>query len=179
MNLKAGRELDLLVAHRVMGITILTKAQMEAEAKEVWKEQSNCRFFMTWFRAWPEPDGSATCIQQCRQYSTKIEEAWTLRDRLGRLMELNDYGPYGWRCCFLATQPGQQDVEARANTGELAICLAALLAVNQNSEEYSTTVRCTYCGAGERLNYCKACWISFCCSCANHHSQRHVQEKKS
>ena len=176
MKIEAGKALDLLVSEKVMGYTILTQEEMKAEAVRVWKEQPNCMHFMVGFRAWKDDDGQITCEQKCLNYSTKIEDAWEVKDKIGRLMRLEDYGPYGWACEFLAVQPGQEDVIAKADTAPLAICAAALLAV-QKKEKEKTIERCEYCGTGENLSLClgSGCSIYFCLACAGSHSRKHVR----
>lgn len=101
MKVKAGRELDLLVATKVMGITPL-------EFSAMWG---------------PE-----------HRYSTIMADAWEVRERVGRLIRLEDYGAYGWRCVLLAGQPSQEDVDAKGETAPVAICIAALLTVQQRME---------------------------------------------
>lgn len=130
MKVEAGYALDLEVARNVMDQKILTKEEMVAEAKERWKVQPLCRIFFE-FTAFPNEDGTIAVQQKCPSYSTSIEDAWAVRDRIDCLMRLEGGGPYGWACEFLAVQPGQEDVIAKAETAPLAICIAALLVVQQ------------------------------------------------
>lgn len=133
MKVVAGRELDLLVAEKVMGLKILTKDEMEAEARNRWEYQPLCRIFFG-FAAYPNPDGTIDVQQKCPQFSTKIEEAWEVRERIGWLMRLEDHGAFGWACEFLGVQPGHEDVIAKADTAPLAICLASLLVAEQKGK---------------------------------------------
>jgi hypothetical protein len=137
----AGRELDALVAEKVMGREILTQQEMEEEALRVWQSgQLSCRSFMRGF--WAEPgaygygDGlDFTKVGRVRQefprYSENIAAAWDVVEKLcdsvesvrvlatvdGTVVTVNHY-PGGPRL-----------VKTDALSAPLAICLAALAAV--------------------------------------------------
>lgn len=136
MTLTAGRELDSLVAERVMGW--------------VW-DNSRCRL-CGWPLAELAEDGCV--IDNCSQrplpskradepahFSTNIVAAWTVVEYLKKHIEMFDVGwspSHGgeWYCVFLKIQNVSAREVAwkavRAHTAPIAICLAALKAVGEN-----------------------------------------------
>jgi hypothetical protein len=116
MKAEAGRELDREIAEKVMGLKVQEDAFFI----------SHGRFTVATGDRW---------ISALPKYSTSIEDAFKVHKHLGRLMRLTDFGPFAWHCEFLAVQPGQVDVEAKAETAPLAICVAAIRAVESNEKE--------------------------------------------
>jgi hypothetical protein len=129
-TLAAGRELDAIVAERVMGIaprdvrikgetnTVRIYSDNLALADGLWERKD-----LEWYGSPP-------------RYSTQIETAWQLVERmreLGSGVSLSAYPPGGardaqrielWRCRF-----GLYGGDASGDTASLAICRAALAAV--------------------------------------------------
>lgn len=139
----AERKLDALIAEKVMGLTILTREEMEAEALRVWPEQPQCRSFMKGFWAWPNPDGSVERVEQdFKRYSADITAAWevVLKMRETHWAHIDGIGrPHPcWRATFNrmsdpVTGERFPDFVQIADTAPLAICRAALLALDKTS----------------------------------------------
>lgn len=129
--LPAGRELDALVAERVMGWTDFDPAVIQSIKGVTWTG-------IGW-----QPHGSRG--RPYPQYSTSIADAWQAVERM-----TDPKGPYAangvgvgidWtnghcECCFTFTLPtgcgairSLERVEATESTVPVAICLAALRAV--------------------------------------------------
>jgi hypothetical protein len=126
MKMEAGLDLDARIAKEVMGC-MLTHDAYRPQCGCPTDPTSDKRPHQVW-----APHAGGFIIPP---YSTDIAAAWTVKERLGRLMELQEHTPFGWLCRFMAVQPGQIDVEARADTAPLAICCAALLAVEAREKE--------------------------------------------
>lgn len=135
LQMPAGPALDALVAERVMGLRILTREEMEAEAQRVWPEQPKCRRFFLGFDAWRGPDGEIATRQHIPDYSTDPGTAWRVVEKLSAKCwwklstpferglpcwaGLTPHGVTGWN--------GRPDVEASGADIPLAICRAALI----------------------------------------------------
>lgn len=105
-NLEAGRELDALVAEKVMGWTVALE------------DRGPCR-------VWRPHENSAERSQPIPPYSTSIEAAWEVVEKMRQRefgFSLND----AWIAWFLAAP---NEYQADADTAPHAICLAALKAV--------------------------------------------------
>jgi hypothetical protein len=151
--MKAGRELDALVAEHVIG------------ADGMWFRCPRCEG--TWFGSSEAGDGTITrhCHDQfgngCRwsgprlsappRYSTDIASAWEVvakvqRDQpgwrfvlLGGDSRMGRWSGKPWKAEFFGHADPNQDYgqrhgEAYADTAQLAICLAALRATTPDSE---------------------------------------------
>lgn len=112
--LSAGRELDVLIAEKVMGCRVLvSRGALENDISV----RCGCS------EVHPHEQSSGEVVR----YSTDIAAAFEVVGT--HLMELHCNGSFGWTCRWLAEGPSEQDMEAKADTAPLAICLAALKAV--------------------------------------------------
>jgi hypothetical protein len=123
-GMKAGPELDALVAERVMGWTIYSN---DRKYQQGWSEHS---------------EGTPMDIPS---YSTDIAAAWEVVERVNFLdkysrdfllqRECIDVDPYRWVWFAWFRKDGVDenvDTSARCETAPHAICLAALKAVTQS-----------------------------------------------
>jgi hypothetical protein len=111
-ELKAGRELDALVAEKVMGVGV-----------EWWNGEP--LYVVT-------QDGHISS-HHLAEYSTDIAAAWEVAEKLradGLEISVHNSWPYndGRRWCCDIMAHGKWD-NAKAETAPLAICLAALKAI--------------------------------------------------
>lgn len=133
-NLKAGRELDKLIAEKVFGGACRGGFQcpdcgsdhfgtcnpLAKEGEIVIRDCHNC--------SWKGP-----AIEACAPYSTEIESAWELVEFFDRLLPWicqvdDDQGK--WFCDIT-----QSDCDIMyADTPELAICFAALAATEEEGK---------------------------------------------
>lgn len=115
-NLKAGRELDALIAYKVMGFDI--DAAAVGDAREYCWDHNT--------------------IGECFRipyYSTEIASAWQVFCKLGPAWQICQTDPGGWEeefrwWCFLPNEYGEGSA-TMAPTAPLAICLAALKAMEE------------------------------------------------
>ena len=134
--LEAGRELDALVAEKVLGFDAVWTSEQEVHA--YMAENPDTIKWPT--RSLPLTlkidDGGCWCAVLAH-YSTSIADAWEVVEKL-YVPELPDLGfcvtrgpatRPGWLAWF-----GWNGREAEAPTASLAICRAALLAVNEETE---------------------------------------------
>jgi hypothetical protein len=109
-ELDAGRELDALIAEKVMG----------------WKVNGHDSYYRWWGSppGWKEPQSV-----EIPHYSTAIAAAWTVVEKLGLWV-----GPFvkGEWWCFqsVADYLNSRNI-SKAPSGQLAICRAALTALAQ------------------------------------------------
>lgn len=138
-SLQAGRELDLMVKGNIFGHRILTHGEMKAEAERVWKDQPSCCFFhgsgMGGFYGFS--NGLEEKFEQnCATYSTKIEDAWKVVEKMEERhfnLAMNSTGNQ-YRVCFLKADQSIVDWVKDPNpfptiwnpSAPFAICLAAL-----------------------------------------------------
>lgn len=126
-HVHAGRELDALVAEKVMGFVLVPDGHCD-ECRSMSKQP-----------IFQFQDGS---YGPCDDYSTSIAAAWEVVEKLGYTweMELHLILPFcsGYWCdLFLVVEKGciidkahaLKHVNAHADTAPLVICLAALEAV--------------------------------------------------
>jgi hypothetical protein len=123
--MNAGRELDEMVHQVVMGKKLLTADEMRTEAERVWKGQPSCCNFLMGFMAFWDGDGGVRFVNIVEHYSTKIEAAWDVVNRIMR-SELQDF-------TLEATEPDRWTAKsltflATAETPALAICLVGVKA---------------------------------------------------
>jgi len=115
----AGRELDALVAERVMGWGQVRKQSIaNALGHHVMDDYVGL------------PTPGATIPQLVPRYSMMIQEAWKVADELrGRsqfVAVISGLGPQGVQPWICKVNRDGGFVEERADTPALAICLAAL-----------------------------------------------------
>ena len=122
MSLPAGRELDALVAEKVLG-WLQVRKQMIANAMG----QPVMEDFVGL------PTASAASPQLIPRYSTMIQEAWkvadALRERSQFVAVLSGLGPQGVQPWICKINRDGGFIEERADTAPLAICLGALKSV--------------------------------------------------
>jgi hypothetical protein len=116
--MKPGRELDALVAEKVMGINPLLFGSLVD---------------------YKMPNGSiVTLPYECKSYSTDIAAAWEVVEKLTQFkFKLDQDGFSSWNAFFLEEQEQDDgpawhediEYEGNADTAPHAICLAALKAV--------------------------------------------------
>ena len=123
--MKPGRELDALIAEKVMGIDLSEVPPPEAGSilpHEYWKQ-------------FHKGVGSPRMIP--KPYSTSIEAAWLVVDSFAKEDEISishmykahkDESTTNYWECFIETD-GEKRLIAEAQTAPHAICLAALKAV--------------------------------------------------
>lgn len=130
--MKPGRELDALVAEKVMGlvlqpITVVDYKGVHTEPGSVVKDYT-------------APDGrKCRSVKECPHYSTSIADAWLVVEKLqcqghdGKWFFRLDYDCVEtWDCAFYKESTcdgGYPEQWATALTAPHAICLAALKAV--------------------------------------------------
>lgn len=124
-KLTAGRELDALVAEKVMGWRKVARV----EAWDHGPDQKTGGPQVNWFGGPPDfPEWNNG--QPVRCYSTDIAEAWLVVEKLrpGKFVWIKDCGSFGWRVEILSSNSTdvQVDFAVVADTATLAICRAAL-----------------------------------------------------
>ncbi len=120
-DMKAGRELDALVAEKVFGINVV-----KSEHKNGYAYYTDGEPDWDWIRF----EGSS--LQNAiPMYSTDISDAWKVIEKLSFTVELTTNNPYGpttdeteWLVTFHA------EFEAHGCSAAHAICLAALKTIN-------------------------------------------------
>lgn len=116
---EAGRPLDALVAQRVMG---WTQVQMQPIANALGQR------VMDDFVGLPTPAAPQPVLVP--RYSTMIQEAWKVADRLrgesAFVAVISGKGPQGVQPWICKVNRDGGFIEERADTAPLAICLAAL-----------------------------------------------------
>lgn len=109
-EMKPGREVDALVAEKVMGIRVTF------EQGDYWP---------------PARPGENFSTQPIRAYSTNIAAAWEVVENLNDFgsFNLKRTGPAGWIARLRDWRATPTTIEASAPSAPHAICLAALKAV--------------------------------------------------
>jgi hypothetical protein len=118
--MKPSRELDALVAERVMGWRFIGEFDLEMNGDR-WAKN---------------PDGHENYFSDVPHYSTNIAAAWEVMEKLlayNPFWEQHDFigiylaptSPKGWTCNF-----GDDTTRAYGDTAPHAICLAALKVVS-------------------------------------------------
>lgn len=140
LNMKAGREMDALVAEQVMGWTNCQKCEF---ATWLSSDKSIIASGEQW-RGNPLPLDIAQEVsdkfnprwETIKNYSTDIFAAWKVVEKSAGFMVENRqvYKPDEWEC-EIAFE-GTYIYFASANTAPLAICRAALLAKLENEEAH-------------------------------------------
>lgn len=137
--MKAGRELDALIAEKVMGWEVLTD-ELEIAKREGTPDLVDPQ---RWHRrkVWFKGNEKMAC-EECGTlpaYSTNITDAWEVVERL-----VSTPGPngdhhsvqvdYSGDAVVVIDENEDWQVSAIADTAPLAICLAALKAVSQEGQ---------------------------------------------
>ena len=117
--MQAGRELDALVAEKVMGwIDVKKQSIANAFGQHVLDDYVG------------QPGIGATLPVLVPRYSTMIQEAWKVADRLRGETQfvavISGKGPQGVQPWICKVNREGSFLEERADTAALAICLAAL-----------------------------------------------------
>lgn len=153
--MKPGRELDALVAEKVMGYEKMLVPKdslphiggpgLRWPRQDGWLylESGYPRFFEGHCNdIYVDPGGSH--VGQVPNYSTDIAAAWEVVEKLCEVREngvfprcvLQFVSPYGWSCFFeYGDVLNREHRAAAAATAPLAICLAALAAVGFHEQE--------------------------------------------
>jgi len=132
---KAGRELDALVAEKVMGLRWRRFDYPPAGSSFAYGKP------WTWLSssyAGGDPEGDETrYIDNVRHYSSDIAAAWEVVGELvslgARVNVMNRYAPT-WGCNIITdigTPHERQHFHGSCESAPLAICLAALAAVSE------------------------------------------------
>lgn len=123
--MKAGRELDALIAEKVMGLVLTCPVDPRFDHSVGTNRDGTSakRNFCRW------PDGKEWWIPF---YSTSIADAWQVVEKMKEhgmhllILSANDSGMV--HCNFFKGTAGEQNGIAMADTAPLAICKAALVA---------------------------------------------------
>ena len=121
-ELPAGRELDALVAEKVMGWVVVRKQSIaNAMGQHVMDDYVG------------QPSIGVTQPVLVPRYSLMIQEAWKVADHLRNRSQfvavLSGMGPQGVQPWICKINRDGGFLEERADTAPVAICLAALKAV--------------------------------------------------
>lgn len=117
----AGRELDALVAEKVMGWE--QRLSVEDDANDRWVYQTGTK-----------PPYAVARLMDMWHPSTSIADAWLVVEKLGGNFCLNTpLQTSGWQCVI----GGPHFADVTASTAPHAICLAALRAVEGTGEQES------------------------------------------
>ena len=124
-NMPAGREMDRLIAEKVMGLSVY-----DGERKIVRYEGFHGQHKRTYTIPEIYVRVSGVANYSCDSYSTDIKYAWKVVEKVGSIDELHDVdirtSIRGWYCIVFNSF---DSFEANAETAPLAICRAALLAM--------------------------------------------------
>ena len=130
LEMQAGRELDALIAERVMGWTKVSKTVSR------WTEGTEIREKIVWEGKAPD-DLKCSSPIEIKKYSTGIAAAWQVVEKIRGMYECKSHNgivvmsdPDGWYAEF--PEPIWSD--ATEKTAPLAICRAALLATLESDE---------------------------------------------
>lgn len=160
MDLPAGRELDAMIAERIMGLNVVARNWPCGWAEGFYQAQHWPQRGHEWFREtgpvyaevqtiWPpqvdprhpdDPWGPYTDVQPVPFYSTDITAAWQVLTHLqeqGYVPSVSRHRsePDAWWACFSREHRTPDDVgEATGDTAPLAICRAALAAVEASGK---------------------------------------------
>ena len=121
--MKAGRELDALIAEKVMGLTRHDESYVAEGVGKVLR--------FVW------RDGCGTCVYSgdmfLPHYSTDIAAAWEVVEKADLWSLYGSIGDGPYRACI---QFGDREGLMTADTAPLAICLAALKAKGVTGEQH-------------------------------------------
>lgn len=110
----AGRELDTLIAEKVMGYHRATESEPYWNSLAVWVEENGERW------------------EQIPDYSTDIAAAWQVVEHLHGRVVIDHWSRGAYKVMiYLPAKP--PSVEASAESAPLAICRAALAALSRSS----------------------------------------------
>lgn len=135
--MKAGRELDILVAEKVLGLKVV---------KTVWGKRKQYGCYSIGEPDWYDDAGATELGNPLPAYSTDIAAAWEVVEHMNNLGTKSrdayfilNKSDSGFKVSFYRRKhvgPGQWDYVAyhgtvKADTAPMAICLAALKAVEK------------------------------------------------
>lgn len=171
-DMKAGRELDALIAEKVMGCTVGTVKMSDGDFQKhcMCKDWSHCPFDIN-----DEEQNFYNPL--LKEYSTYIKAAWKVAEEVMKQLEC------GFNIVWNQTRPGVDDYWsaafwdddgkldrnghrlnycANAKTAPLAICLVALKAVEGVEKKQAKTVFKFKCGHDDTYKgSCSVCQV-FC-----------------
>lgn len=122
LAMSAGRELNALVAEKVLGL----------ERKHDWRSGVFGHWFCFGCGMMMECTEMPQVVGKCPtspRYSQNIEEAWKVGEAVGKYSWHVSHLATWWRCQIVTAPCLTKCFEAQADTAPLAICRAALLAV--------------------------------------------------
>jgi hypothetical protein len=132
----AGRELDALVAEKVMGLTVIRTPFVPRDVTPRGTHFTD-EAVTEWRRTYP----NSVEVNRVSRYSTDMTAAWQMVGRLKELnhvMHLHEYPesidiPIGASCAFGHWPSKQYTPSLDADTAPHAICLAALKALGRKA----------------------------------------------
>ena len=124
LNLEAGREMDALIAEKVMGEK--QPNYVHANLHMEYPETSTCGNWQC-FNIFEHGD---ICEWHPKQFSTDISAAWEVVEMMGDKFDNVGHGEE-WYCVY---RPDEWGNIVYADSAPLAICRAALLAVTEEGE---------------------------------------------
>lgn len=133
--MKAGNELDVLVATKVMGRTFPTVEEMKVISYKQWEDQPDCIHFFMGFDAWLE-NGEFKWKYNADAYSTNIGKTFEVTEKLAEkcggdfgfsVFQRKSFAPK-WRCTMTVEWTTFQLSVGACNTAAEAITKCALLA---------------------------------------------------
>jgi hypothetical protein len=119
LKMEAGRELDELIAEKIMGLKPCTfRMTGQISMSTIWNcEHNDCR------NCYPKNQDAPM-----KSYSTDISSAWEVVNNMSNCLHLKQHGQDGVWVAEFCHNPGSQ---VSGKTAPLAICRAALLAVSE------------------------------------------------
>ena len=133
-TMKAGLEMDTLVAEKVMGL--IPQKDFGVWDEHVWKLYENhtgpaCnRCYYSYCKHCPAPKDHGKCEVRPKNYSTDISIAWDIMDHLIDLHPAIMWENCEWECCLDDHNKGHgEQFWGYADTAPLAICRAVLKTV--------------------------------------------------
>lgn len=125
LNLPAGRDMDVLIAKKVMGWKKLDK-------RTFWEDFASTNWNMAGSWTGRPPGYPSDKLAEVPQYSRNITWAWKVRDAMearGHTFALEDGCIPEWSAAFYLKGDPLVWVHCAADEAPLAICRAALLAM--------------------------------------------------
>jgi hypothetical protein len=126
-------DLDKRIHAEIFGREILTDAQMQHEAEQVWKEQPRCCHFLMGFHFVGTGQSGPLFSQDIPRYSNQIGEAFRVIERLGCYGIMITQGQNEQWFCALTNKPNRS-ANGQGHIIAEAICQAALVLKGPESE---------------------------------------------
>ena len=133
MVMEAGRELDILIAEKRMGLR--RRVFLGQDSKSLWDDKAIFDAMESADLTHLNADDKACCVPY---YSTDISSAWEVVEKLALTFELGwlptDKG-LNWDASFGEKRGSEEGTTTYAETAPHAICLAALKTVRDQRKE--------------------------------------------